>query len=80
MNYNINDPKGMANSVTWARKLLANLNDGGVWIIPRSGTRVTVVSHAARKCRIEEGFASDISIKKVVLASGWLVEGEKQAA
>ena len=77
MNYDINTPKGMANSVEWTRRTLGQLKDGGVWVIPRSGTRVTVLSYAGRKCRIEEGFASDLVIKKVVRASGWLIEGEK---
>lgn len=80
MNYDINDPKGMANAVQWTRKLMGSLNDGGVWMVPRSGTKVTVLSYAARRCRVEEGFASDLSIKKVLRASGWLVEGENEAA
>ena len=77
MNYDINDPKGMANAVQWTRRLLGQLKDGGAWVIPRSGTKVTVISYAARRCRVEEGFASDLSIKKVLRASGWLIEGEK---
>lgn len=77
-NYDINTPKGMANSVQWTRKLLGQLKEGGVWIVPRSGTKVTVLNYAARRCRIEDGFASDIVIKKVIRASGWLIEGEKE--
>lgn len=80
MNYDINTPKGMANAVTWTRKLMGSLNDGGVWIVPRSGTMVIVLSYAARRCRVKEGFASDLVIKKVLRASGWLIEGEKDAA
>ena len=77
MNFDINDPKGMANCVRWTRSLMNTLKDGGTWIVPRSGLRVQVIDHDARKCRIIEGFASDLSIKKVLRAGGWLIEGDK---
>ena len=77
MNYNINDPKGMANCVKWTNNTLNQLNDGGVWMIPRSGTQVVMLDRKARKCRIVEGFCSDLSIKKVLRAGGWLIEGDK---
>lgn len=80
MNYDINTPQGMANSVKWTRKVMESLHQGGVWMIPRSGTQVIMLDYSARKCRVVDGFASDISIKKVLRASGWLIEGEKDAA
>jgi len=76
-NYDINHPTGMANCVEWTKGVLRQLKDGGTWIVPRSGLRVQVIDHDARKCRIIEGFASDLSIKKVLRASGWLIEGDK---
>jgi ribonuclease HIII len=32
----------MANSVAWTEQLFSTLNDGAVWALPRSGTRVLV--------------------------------------
>jgi hypothetical protein len=77
MNYDFNTPQGMANCVKWTRKVMESLKDGGTWVVPRSGTQVVMLDYAARKCRVVEGFASDLSIKKVLRAGGWLIEGDK---
>mgnify|MGYP000264012812 CR=1 FL=1 len=71
MNYDINTEQGMAASVRWVNALLNRMNDGAQWVIPRSGTVVTKVSGKEKTCRYEEGFASDISIPKVLKAAGW---------
>lgn len=77
MNYDINTPQGMANSVKWTNNVMKQLKDGGTWIVPRSGVQVVMLDYAARKCRVVDGFASDITIKKVLRAGGWLIEGDK---
>ena len=79
MNYDINTPQGMANCVRWTRNVMESIKNGGAWVIPRSGTSVVITDHASRKCRVVEGFAPDMSIKIVLRASGWLIEGEKNA-
>lgn len=77
MNYNLDTKAGMANAVQWTNNTLNLLKDGGVWMVPRSGTQVIMLDHKTRKCRVVEGFASDLSIKKVLRAGGWLIEGDK---
>ena len=42
MNYNLDTDEGMANAVQWTTEHFAKLKDGGVWIVPRSGTLVRV--------------------------------------
>ena len=70
-NYDINDPTGMYNAVEWVNQLLRPLKDGAQWVIPRSGTVVTKVSGKDKTCRYEEGFASDLTIPRVLKAAGW---------
>ena len=77
MNYDINTPQGMANCVKWTRNVMESIKDGGTWIVPRSGTQVVMLDYAARKCKVVDGFASDITIKMVLRAAGWLIEGDK---
>jgi hypothetical protein len=69
--YDINDPKGMRQAVLWTNKTMRQIKDGGTWVIPRSGTVVTKVSGKAKTCHYKEGFASDLSIAKVLKAAGW---------
>lgn len=71
MNYNINTKTGMANAVQWTNQTMRQLKDGGTWVIPRSGTTVTVVNAKRKECAYTEGFASDLSIAKVLKAAGW---------
>lgn len=61
----------MYNAAEWVNATLRNIKDGGVWIVPRSGTKVTVVRGNLKTCIYEEGFASDLSIPKVLKAAGW---------
>jgi hypothetical protein len=71
MNYDINTEQGMANSVRWTERTMRRLNDGGTWVIPRSGTVVTKVSGKGKTCHYKEGFASDLTIPRVLKAAGW---------
>jgi len=77
MNYDIDTPEGMANSVDWTTNRLKHLHDGGSWLIPRSSTGVTVRSHAAKTCRIYDyGPIPDTAIGRVLLAAGWTILSE----
>jgi hypothetical protein len=71
MNYDINTEQGMAASVSWVNAMLNKMKDGAVWVIPRSGTTVTIVRGNLKTCVYEEGFASDLTIPKVLKAAGW---------
>ena len=72
MNYDIDTHEGMANAVRWTEQLFAHMNEGGKWIVPRSGTLVTV--HKKHKTvDIYEGDTPDPSIARVIRAMGWTV-------
>ena len=73
MNYDLDTEEGMRNAVTWTKNALATLNDGGTWIVPRSGTVVTRVDE--QHIRVRE-FIPDPSIKRVLLAAGYIVNSD----
>lgn len=70
---NIASPEGMAQAVAWQTKLLAAINDGGVWVIPRSMTIVKVY-HAAKTAVFVGGTIREPDIVKVFKAMGWMCE------
>ena len=70
-NFNINTTSGMRNAVEWVNLTMRKLHDGGTWVIPRSGTTVTVVKGNLKTCIYKEGFASDLTIPRVLKAAGW---------
>ena len=72
MNYDITTKEGMANSVAWTADMFSLRKDGDVWIIPRSGMRVTLYP-SKKEVTISEGFLLDDSIKQVIKAMGWTV-------
>lgn len=66
---------GMNRAVEWTRNLFEQIAEGGKWIVPRSGTIITV--HAKQKrVVINPGYAPDPSIERVIRAMGWRVEKE----
>jgi len=71
MNYDLDTKEGMAHAVQWTTEHFANLKDGGVWIVPRSGTLVRV-RHADKTATIHSA-TPDPSIKRVIRAMGWTV-------
>ena len=72
MNYDLETEEGMANAVAWTAQTLALINDGGVWLVPRSGMRV-MVHHADKAVTIYAGHTPDPSIPRVIEAMGWAV-------
>lgn len=72
MNYDLDTEEGMANAVAWTAQTLALINDGGVWLVPRSGMRV-MVHHADKAVTIYAGHTPDPSIPRVIEAMGWAV-------
>lgn len=71
-NYDLNTKQGMVNAILWTKKLIANLNDGGKWVVPRSGTVVTF-DKKTQTAFIDAPFASDPSVTRVLKAMGWKI-------
>lgn len=72
MNYDLDTDEGMANAVQWTREHFDKLTDGGIWIVPRSGTLV-LVNHADKTATIHNT-TPDPSIERVIKAMGWTVK------
>lgn len=72
MNYDLDTKQGMVNAITWTKKLIAQLNDGGTWIVPRSGTMVTF-DKKTQTATIDAPFARDPSVTRVLEAMGWKI-------
>lgn len=71
MNYDLDTKQGMANAIAWTNALLNQLKEGGTWIIPRSNTVVTVVSHDDKQVKVTRGELPDPAIARVLKAAGW---------
>jgi len=72
MNYNLDTKAGMANAVKWTTEHFAKLKDGGMWMVPRSGTLVQV-NHTTKTATLHAGVMPDPSIRRVIKAMGWTV-------
>jgi hypothetical protein len=72
MNYDLNTVGGMNRAVEWTRALFERLNDGGVWLVPRSGTVVRVFK-SERRVIITNGPVPDAAIADVIKSMGWTV-------
>ena len=70
---NINTKEGMSQAIGWTTEYIKQIKDGGVWIVPRSGT-VVWIYHSAKRVSIYEGHRPDTSIAKVFKAMGWDVQ------
>lgn len=69
----ITTPQGMAEAVVWTRINVVNkLRDGGTWIVPRSGTLLTLF-HSTKTVRISSMLPDD-AMARVFKHMGWKVE------
>jgi hypothetical protein len=75
--YDLNTVGGMNRAVEWTRNLFESLNDGGVWIVPRSGTMVQVFK-SERRVIITNGPFPDAAIADVIKNMGWTVTEKDQ--
>ncbi len=73
--FDLNTVGGMNRAVEWTRDLFESLNDGGVWIVPRSGTIVQVFK-SERRVIITNGPFPDTSLGRVIKNMGWAVTEE----
>jgi hypothetical protein len=71
--YDLDTEEGMANAVAWTNRTLGCLNEGGIWMAPRSGMSVCVLSHADKRVRVLQGHLPDPSIIRVLKAAGWTI-------
>jgi len=70
--FDLNTVGGMNRAVEWTRDLFESLNDGGIWIVPRSGTIVQVFK-SERRVIITNGPFPDTSLGRVIKNMGWAV-------
>ena len=72
MNYDLDTKTGRDNAIAWTQQMFSCVKDGGVWMVPRSGTMVRI-NHQEKIATITVGFAPDPSLKRVIEAMGWAV-------
>ena len=69
--YDLNTESGMAAAKTWTANLLASLTDTGAWVVPRSGSLVTV--NKTEKQATVTGLFPEPSIVRVLQELGYTV-------
>lgn len=72
----IHNPQGMAQAKAWTQNLINTLNDGGSWIVPRSGT-VLIFDKKNKRVQATHQLVPDISIEMVLEAMGWEITYKK---
>ena len=72
MNYDLDTTQGMVNAIRWTKQLIESLNDGGTWLVPRSGTIVTF-DKKKQIAVVDAPFTRDPSVTRVLKAMGWKV-------
>ena len=70
--YDLDTVGGMNRAVEWTRDLCEGLKEGGVWVVPRSGTIVQVFK-SEKRVNITYGPLPDDAIARVIKAMGWTV-------
>lgn len=74
-NFDIDTPEGMTNSIRWTENALLLINEGGSWIVPRSGWIVRV-SHKTRTATITRTRIPEDNLIRVLEACGWTIRYE----
>ena len=70
---NISTTEGMEQAVAWQTAHCALIKEGGSWVVPRSGTVITI-SHKNKQATLY-GLLPEPDIGKVFEAMGWEVLG-----
>jgi hypothetical protein len=73
MNYDLDTPEGMANSIAWTEATFARIKDGGTWMVPRSMTILTIKHSEKRVIEQCQGLP-DRAMRRVIEAMGWKYE------
>lgn len=79
MNYDLDTEQGLANAITWTNNHMAQLKEGGSWLIPRSGAIVTVISHSPKTAILTEGWFPEYAVERVLKAGGWALTSKEEA-
>lgn len=61
----------MAAAIAWQSAMVETIKDGGVWLVPRSGTIITL-NKKSKIATFVTGFDVEPVIIKVFKAMGWL--------
>jgi hypothetical protein len=72
LSYDLDTKHGLAASVRWLNTFLNQIADGGVWMVPRSGTSY-VVRHSDKSVIKVTAALPDPSLDRVFRAAGWKV-------
>jgi hypothetical protein len=72
MSYDLDTKAGMGSAVQWTQAMFDTINDGGVWMVPRSMTMVRI-DKKEKVATLIVGLAPDPSLKRVIEAMGWTV-------
>lgn len=72
MNFDLDTPEGLAAAAQWTNNLLSMIREGGHWVIPRSGTVVTVLSHSDKHVSLS-ALNPEPSVRRVLEAGGWTI-------
>ena len=72
----IHTKQGMAEAKAWTQHLIDGLKDGGLWIVPRSGTAI-IFDKVNKKALVKHQMVPDISIELVIEALGWEITYKK---
>jgi len=62
----------MNEDLTWTRQLLDMLNENGVWVIPRSGAVIRLVSRTNRVVAITNGSEEEY-LQDLLRILGWRI-------
>lgn len=73
MNYDLDTPEGMANAVAWQEQLCRFINEGGMWIVPRSNE--VYFLYASKKQAVAPTGGEE-AVNRVFNVMGWEVRGE----
>jgi len=74
---NIHQPQGMAEAKAWTQNLIDKVKDGGVWMVPRSGT-IIQFDKVNKKALVTHQLMPDISIEMILEAMGWEITYKKE--
>jgi hypothetical protein len=73
MNYELETDEGLNNAARWTQATLDTIKTGGKWVIPRSGTIITI-DHENKTAYILAGFIPEPATEKVIKHMGWEVK------
>lgn len=72
MEYDLDTPEGLKNSIEWQEGVVSMLSDGGRWGIPRSQCIYTV--YPSRKIAVRVKHEKEVD--QVFIAMGWEIREE----